>query len=671
MSETAVPARTLGSTRRLIIYLLIICAAMSILATMSTQIRLSSFDLTAGGHGEIVFDNDEKDTSSVDNDYEAATAMAKKRQAETSNNENGGKSSINDDNNDDDSDSGETEKYAVNQNDGNNDDDDDTVENVEARSGDPEDNGSKNDKDRSRMNVVVLFPDDWRYNSIGAENPIIKTPFLDSLADQGMRFRQNAVTTSICWQSRATLFTGQWASRHKSYKLKCPHFAKGKNWNSTWPAILRDDGYYVGHVGKWQYHNDNKGRFDFDRYFEGKHWYTNGRGKPLIAGEDKARDETINFLNARPKEKPFALTVAFYPPKPVGNSDEPGGQWIPKNFTRALYDNITIPEPYNHTKSFHLLPEFLQRYGSAARARWRGRYTTPEHYQEAMKNIYALITQVDQACKEIVDELKKQDLFNNTMIIFTTDNGMFHGAHGLAGKWYPYQESIRVPLIIYDPRMPADKVGMVDESFTLNVDLAETILGAAGLKPHERMQGRDMSDLYLPNIKNGKTALERKPWRDEFFYEFTFLDERFIPGSNALVRKKWKLIHWYHYERYQLFDLENDSLELNDVVDDPSNAEIVSEMKKRLIEIRDGMKEPDKGCDRGDYSLTAPDEEAIKAAEEAKRKMQEAMNKTIEAKEAANESSTETKIKAGEKLPEAKNKVEEARISLEIASKGR
>ena len=145
--------------------------------------------------------------------------------------------------------------------------------------------------------------------------------------------------------------------------------------------------------------------------------------------------------------------------------------------------------------------------------------------KEAMKNIYALITQVDQACKEIVDELKKQDLFNNTMIIFTTDNGMFHGAHGLAGKWYPYQESIRVPLIIYDPRMPADKVGMVDESFTLNVDLAETILGAAGLKPHERMQGRDMSDLYLPNIKNGKTALERKPWRDEFFYEFTFGDE--------------------------------------------------------------------------------------------------------------------------------------------------
>ena len=83
------------------------------------------------------------------------------------------------------------------------------------------------------------------------------------------------------------------------------------------------------------------------------------------------------------------------------------------------------------------------------------------------------------------------------------------------------------------------------------------------------------------------------------------------PGSNALVRKKWKLIHWYHFKRYQLFDLENDSLELNDVVHDPSNAFIVSEMKKRLVDIRNGMKEPDKSCEHGDYSLTAPEEEAI------------------------------------------------------------
>ncbi len=147
-----------------------------------------------------------------------------------------------------------------------------------------------------------------------------------------------------------------------------------------------------------------------------------------------------------------------------------------------------------------------------------------------MRNIYALITQIDMASKQIVDEVKKQGLYNNTMIIFTTDNGMFHSSHGSAGKWYPYQESIRVPLIIYDPRMPKDKKGTIDDNFTLNVDLAETILGAAGLKPHERMQGRDISDLYLPNrnkgYENGLTALELKPWRDEFFYELLMLTTR-------------------------------------------------------------------------------------------------------------------------------------------------
>eukprot|EP00979_Chaetoceros_neogracilis_P015001 scaffold5222_cov282-Chaetoceros_neogracile.AAC.16 len=473
-------------------------------------------------------------------------------------------------------------------------------------------------QDGPKMNVVLLFPDDWRHNSIGAENPIIQTPFLDTLAQEGIRFRQNAVTTSICWQSRATLFSGQWASRHQSYKLKCPHFAKGKHWNHTWPALLqRNAGYHVGHVGKWQYHSNNDNRFDWSSYFEGKHWFRK-QGKD-IAAEDHARNETIRFLNERPKDKPFAVTVAFYPPKPVSNSNVPGGQWTPKNESRAIYNNMTIPEPFNHSKAFKLLPEFLQRDRSAAAARWRFRYSTPFHYQEAMKNIYALITQVDQACKEIVDELKKQGVYNNTMIIFTTDNGMFHGAHGLAGKWYPYQESIRVPLIVYDPRMPKEKRGFVDDAFTLNVDLAETILGAAGLMPDELMQGRDISDLYLPKVENGKPVLVRKPWRDEFFYEFTFMDENYIPSSNALVRKKWKYIDWYAKNHEQLFDLENDPLELNDVKDDPANAEIVKDMRKRMIELRDDLKEPELECDKhGDYSAHAPDLDAIKTLTDSK-----------------------------------------------------
>jgi len=465
------------------------------------------------------------------------------------------------------------------------------------------------------MNVLILYPDDWRHNSIGKENPIIQTPFLDSLADDGIRFRQNAVTTSLCWQSRATLFSGQWASRHQSYKLICPHFAKGREWNQTWPKLLQDHGYFVGHVGKWQYYSNNTGRFSWSSYHEGEHWYPRSGGG-LVAAEDVAKEDAIKFLNERPKDKPFAMTVAFYPPKPVGSSPEPGGQWRPKNETRALYENITIPEPYNMTHAFSLLPKFLQSSKRSTVKRFWERYRSPLHYQEAMKNIYALITQVDQACKDIVDEVKKQGLYNNTMIIFSTDNGMFHGSHGLAGKWYPYQESIRVPLIIHDPRMPADKVGSIDDNFTLNVDLAETILGAAGLKPHERMQGRDISDLYLPNKSEDdeKTALEETPWRDEFFYEFTFGDETYIPSSNALVRKKWKFIDWYGHNHEQLFDLEEDPLEFTDVKDRAENAEILSEMRSKLAMYKEQLTEPRQlNCESGDYSanpLVIPDDGA-------------------------------------------------------------
>jgi Sulfatase len=108
--------------------------------------------------------------------------------------------------------------------------------------------GSKEAKSKP-LNILVLYPDDWRHDTIGKENSIVQTPFLDSLADQGIRFRQNAVTSSICWISRATLFTGQWPSRHQSHKLYCPHFAAGYTWKeSSWPAMLQQHGYYTGHV---------------------------------------------------------------------------------------------------------------------------------------------------------------------------------------------------------------------------------------------------------------------------------------------------------------------------------------------------------------------------------------------------------------------------------------
>lgn len=171
-------------------------------------------------------------------------------------------------------------------------------------------------------------------------------------------------------------------------------------------------------------------------------------------------------------------------------------------------------------------------------------------------------------------------------------------------------------MIIYDPRMPMSKRGLVDDNYTLNVDLAPTILGAAGLPPHESMQGRDISDLYLEKNIDGKSALEREPWRQEFFYEFRFSDSRHIPGSDALVNHKYKYIEWVENGNYsQLFDLEKDPFEVNDLLHNGENVEssrIAKEMQSRLHQwvhdLRDN--EPKLECEGGKYSAIPPEENA-------------------------------------------------------------
>ena len=443
--------------------------------------------------------------------------------------------------------------------------------------------------DDAPMNVLILYPDDWRHDSIGSEKPYVLTPFLDSLSREGIRFTHNAVTTSVCWMSRATLWMGQYSSRHQSYKLKCPRFAFPDKWKHSWIPILQKQGYFIGHVGKWQYYTRDQHKFfNWSKMFEGHHWEKIFGGRAVHAS-DLAAEYATAFFDERPKDKPFVLSVAFYPPKPVGDGRAPGHQFSPTNETKKLYENMTIPEPKSMSKqAFKKLPDFLNR--GPAVCRFGQRYSTPEHFQASMRNYYALVTGVDKACKVIVDKLKEEGLYNNTMIIFTTDNGMFHGAHGLAGKWYPYQESIRVPLIVYDPRMPANKAGTLNDAFTLNVDLAQTIMGAANVKPDELMQGRDISDLYLSSNKKNEyhdsAYVETEPWRDEFFYEFPSPEEQFIPSSTALVRKEWKYIYWPAHQREQLFNLKDDPLELDDLYDSLEVRPALKDMRQRHNELK-------------------------------------------------------------------------------------
>lgn len=423
------------------------------------------------------------------------------------------------------------------------------------------------------MNILVLYADDWRHDTLGvAGNPVVKTPTLDGLAQGGMRFTHNCVTTSICGISRASLFTGQWMSRHGNRSFK----PWKTDWAETYPGLLRENGYHVGHVGKWHNGKFPAKNFDFGRAYHGRHWIEEKDGTKIHVTQ-KNENDALEFLQARPDNKPFCLTLAFFA---THAEDHNPLQFLPQPESVDLYKNVKIPVAVNATQeSFERLPEFVGNEKNEGRNRWHWRFDTPEKYQSMMKNYYRLATEVDSTCGRVLAELKKQGVLENTLVIFTTDNGYYHAEHGLADKWYPHQESIRVPLIISDPRMAKSRHGKTNDDFTLNVDLAPTILAAAGIESPRTMQGTDLSVLYL--------ADEKTDWRDEFFYEHPMLrNSDFIPASEALVQKDWKYFYWPAFKREQLFDLRSDPIEENDLAEDPAHADKLAEMRKRFAELK-------------------------------------------------------------------------------------
>jgi arylsulfatase len=421
-----------------------------------------------------------------------------------------------------------------------------------------------------RPNVVLLIIDDVRWDSIGAAgNKVVHTPRLDQLAKEGVRFRQARVTTAICMVSRASLLTGQYMSRHGitafGRALAPEAFA------STYPAVLRGAGYWVGYVGKYDVGQPRQSDYDFLRAYHGVHWIESG-GERLHVTEKNTRD-SLEFLQSRPKDRPFALAVGFFAAHAQDNAKE---QYLPQDWSARFYRGKRIPPPIHGDPRYQAaLPPFLANEANEGRVRYHWRFDTPESYQAYMTRYYRLITEVDGAVGRIVDELRAQGVYENTLIVFIGDNGYFHGDRGLADKWYAYEESIRVPLILRDPRLPAGRRGRTLDQFALNIDIAPTIVSAAGVPVPSVMQGQDLSPLYL----------QRRPpaWRDEFFYEHpTITSKDRIPSSQAVVRRDWKYVEWPEFDYQQLFNLKADPGELRNLAPDAAHAAERSRMQDAL-----------------------------------------------------------------------------------------
>ncbi len=449
--------------------------------------------------------------------------------------------------------------------------------------------------DAKKMNVVYILADDLRWNSLKCMGTdYLITPNIDALAETGLRFSNAYVTTAISCVSRASILTGQYMSRHG-----ITGFDKNitpQNATQTYPGILRKAGYYTGFVGKYGFGKGRAADFDFEAFEERLiHWLPVdpktkieklGGGYSRVLGDsihitEKNGQEALRFLKTRPKDKPFNLSLSFYA---THAEDAHPDQYRYQPSSEKYYQDVTIPTSLTATEeALRALPPFISNEKNEGRVRWHWRYDTPEKYQKMMKAYFRLLTEIDEVVGRIVAELKAEGVYENTLIIFNGDNGYFHSDHQLADKWYPYEQSLRVPLIIHDPRLPENMKGKFIDQIALNVDIAPTILSSIGLSVPDSMQGMDLSKLYL-----GKKT---KNWRTDFFYEHPIISNKErIPSSQGLVSRGDKYIFWpdYNYEEY--FDLKADPNELRNGISKPENQKKIKVLKKRFEKLKASAK---------------------------------------------------------------------------------
>lgn len=428
---------------------------------------------------------------------------------------------------------------------------------------------------RQPPNIIFLLTDDHRADALGAAgHPIIRTPELDALAREGVRFRNAYVTTPICMISRASFFTGQYERRHDIHDFSTSFSADA--FALTYPALLREAGYWSGFIGKYGVGNRMPtDEFDVWHGFpgQGKYETVDADGVPIHLTRLMGR-QAVEFVESAPADRPFLLSISFKAPHV---QDEDPRQFIPDPAHLTIYQDEVIPAP-GSAGTLDRLPHFLQSDSTESRLRWRKRFATPEMYQESVKNYYRLITGVDEVVGEIRAALRRKGQEENTVIVFTGDNGFFLGEHDLAGKWYGYEESIRVPLILHDPRLPGAMRGRVRDEVALNIDVAPTLLMLAGLPVPEEMQGRSL----LPLL--GKSPVE--DWRQDFLFEHLFRHPR-IPRSDGVVSGRYKYLRYIDQQPLyeELFDLQNDPRELENLAPQPEHADLLRRMRARYREL--------------------------------------------------------------------------------------
>lgn len=427
-----------------------------------------------------------------------------------------------------------------------------------------------------KPNIVFFFADDQSAAMLGCYgNPIVQTPTIDRIAAQGVRFTHAFVNQPICWVSRTTILTGLSARRYGTAEDR--DLAQADSVETLYSDILSANGYHTGYFGKWHArmpadfkpadHFDEFEFIDRDPYFKKLPDGTLRHETDLIV------DRGIDFLKKQTKDKPFALNLWFNACHAEDDDRRPGiGHNAWPQSTNGMYEKIAVPLPrLNDPQIFEHLPDFFQT--SITRERYFWQWNTPYKYDQNLRAYYRMTSGIDKAIARFLKELEAAGLADNTIIVYSADNGYIMANRGLSGKWSHYEESIHIPLIIADPRMPATERGKVSDAFALNLDFPATFLDWAGVKIPAAYEGRS-----LRGIVEGKAPAD---WRSETFHEHFAVRDR-IPAFEGLRDGHFKYARYVDHGNYEfLHDLSKDPDELINLATDPAYAAPLKDMRAR------------------------------------------------------------------------------------------
>ena len=443
----------------------------------------------------------------------------------------------------------------------------------------------------SKPNIIFILTDDQRFDALGyAGNKIIQTPEMDKLAQTGAYFSHAVVTTPICAASRASIFSGLHERTHK-YTFQTGDM-RSEYMDVAYPKLLKEAGYYTGFFGKFGVNFKDKDKLfdvidDYDRngqFPDRRGYYYKKLGQDTVHLTRYTGQQALDFIDKAPAGKPFCLSLSFSAPHAHDNAPD---QYFWQEESDKLYQNMEMPKAdISDDKYFEALPLPVRE--GFNRLRWKWRFDTPEKYQHSVKGYYRMIYGIDLEIAKIRKKLAEKGLDKNTVIILMGDNGYFLGERQLAGKWLMYDNSIRVPLIVYDPRVNKH---LDSDIMALNIDVPATILDLAGVQQPKSWHGKSL----MPVVSGNEKTLGRDTILIEHLWEFEN-----IPPSEGVRTAEWKYMRYINDKTSEeLYNLKDDPKEIVNLADKPEFKGVLQEFRRKNDELGKKYADPYSGIPTG------------------------------------------------------------------------